>query len=111
LNQYAIKKYAEALEVIPRTLAENAGQDSTEVISKLYAAHQTDLYAGVDIESEKSGLLNTKEAQVFDVLSTKMSALRMATHAAMTILSVDQIIMSKPAGGPKVKENKEWDED
>jgi T-complex protein 1 subunit theta len=55
--------------------------------------------------------LNAKEAKIFDILSTKVSALRLATHAALTILSVDQIIMSKPAGGPKVKENKEWDED
>ncbi len=50
LNQYAIKKYAEALEVIPRTLAANAGLDSTEVLSKLYASYPAEPYAGVDIE-------------------------------------------------------------
>ncbi|KAI8833726.1 chaperonin Cpn60/TCP-1 family [Chytridium lagenaria] len=112
LNQYSLKKYAEAFEVIPRTLADNAGIDSTEVLSKLYAAHQSDKIAmGVDIESEDNGILDTKEAGIFDVLSVKQMAIRLATHVALTILSVDQIIMSKPAGGPKVKENKEWDED
>ena len=40
LPQYAIRKYAEAFEVIPRTLAESAGLDATEVLARLYTAHQ-----------------------------------------------------------------------
>jgi chaperonin GroEL (HSP60 family) len=40
LEQYAIGKFAECLEAIPRALASNAGVNGTEVISKLYAAHQ-----------------------------------------------------------------------
>ncbi|KND03303.1 T-complex protein 1, theta subunit [Spizellomyces punctatus DAOM BR117] len=112
LNQYSIKKFAEALEVIPRTLAENAGLDSTEIISKLYAAHaQGKAAAGVDIESDENGLIDAKEHEIFDAFAPKHHAIRMATHATLTVLSVDQIIMSKPAGGPKVKENKDWDED
>ncbi|RKO89971.1 chaperonin Cpn60/TCP-1 family [Blyttiomyces helicus] len=112
LNQYAIKKYAQALEVIPRTLAENAGQDSTDVISKLYAAHSAGkATAGVDIESEEGSILDAKEKEIFDILSMRLFATKLATHAAITILSVDQIIMSKQAGGPKVKENKDWDND
>ena len=39
LDQYAIAKFAAALEVVPRTLAENAGQNATDVVSALYAAH------------------------------------------------------------------------
>jgi T-complex protein 1 subunit theta len=52
LSQYAIKKYAEAFEVVPRTLAESAGLDATEVLSRLYAAHhkKDDWSTGVDIE-------------------------------------------------------------
>lgn len=52
LAQYSIKKYAEAFEVVPRTLAESAGLDATEVLSRLYAAHQKQdgWSAGVDIE-------------------------------------------------------------
>ena len=51
LEQYAIQKFAESLEVIPRTLAENAGVKATELISKLYAAHQGgDKNAGFDNE-------------------------------------------------------------
>jgi T-complex protein 1 subunit theta len=52
LAQYAIKKYGEAFEVVPRTLAESAGLDATEVLSRLYAAaHKKDEWtSGVDIE-------------------------------------------------------------
>jgi len=52
LPQYAIKKYGEAFEVIPRTLAQSAGLDSTEVLSRLYTAHhkKDDWTTGVDIE-------------------------------------------------------------
>merc|ERR1712230_209026 len=54
LAQYAIRKYAEAFEVIPRTLAESAGLDATEVLSRLYTAHhkKDDWDTGVDIENE-----------------------------------------------------------
>lgn len=39
LDQYAIQKYAEAFEIIPRTLAENSGLNATDIIANLYAAH------------------------------------------------------------------------
>ncbi|KAI9218348.1 chaperonin Cpn60/TCP-1 family [Blastocladiella britannica] len=116
LNQYAMSKFGEALEVIARTLAENAGLDATEVVSKLYAAHQSgNKAAGVDIEADTavdSGVLaDAGAAGVIDLLGVKAYAIRMASDAALTVLRVDQIIMSKQAGGPKVKENKGWDED
>lgn len=54
LSQHSIKKFSEALEVIPRTLAENAGLDSTEVLTRLYAVHQSKdsngASMGVDIQ-------------------------------------------------------------
>ncbi|KXS21660.1 T-complex protein 1 [Gonapodya prolifera JEL478] len=111
LAQYSIKKFAEALEVVPRTLAENAGMDSTVVISKLYAAHtQGQTTVGVKID-EENALVDAKAAKIVDSHLAKFWAIKLATHAATTVLSVDQIIMSKPAGGPKAKQNKNWDED
>lgn len=51
LDQYAIKKFGEALEVVPKILADNAGRVFTEVISSLYAAHaKGNCSAGVNIE-------------------------------------------------------------
>ncbi|CAG8691795.1 4760_t:CDS:2, partial [Ambispora leptoticha] len=114
LNQHSIKKFAEALEVIPRTLAEGAGLDATEILSKLYAAHhQSDQNnIGVDVENEKDGTVDAVKAGIFDLLVVKSWAIRYATDAALTVLRVDQIIMSKQAGGPKPpKGNADWDED
>lgn len=51
LEQYAIKKFAEAFEVLPRALAENSGVKATELISKLYATHhEGNKNMGFDIE-------------------------------------------------------------
>jgi T-complex protein 1 subunit theta len=52
LSQYSIRKFGEAFEVIPRTLAESAGLDATDVLSRLYTAHhkKDDWTTGVDIE-------------------------------------------------------------
>lgn len=96
--QYAIRKYAEAFEVVPRTLAANAGHDSTEAIAKLSWAHQQHPAAGIDIET---GEVVERMETVQDLLAAKQSAVHLATEAALTVLRVDQIIMSKPANGPK----------
>lgn len=111
LEQYAVKKFAESLEVIPRALAENTGMKATEVLSKLYAAHQEGKQnAGVDVENVGS-VVDAKEANLVDLYIKKYWGLKFATAAACTVLKVDQIIMAKPAGGPKAKQNKDWDED
>jgi len=101
LDQYAIRAFSSALEFVPRTLAENAGLDPAIVLAGLSAAHtKGNVEAGVDIEDEVGdGIL--VENGVVDILATKMSAFRLAIDAAITVLKVDQIIMSKPAGGGK----------
>ncbi|KAI4174276.1 MAG: hypothetical protein LQ343_002415 [Gyalolechia ehrenbergii] len=142
LSQHAIRKYAEAFEVIPRTLAESAGLDATEVLARLYASHHKAAKAaanqdsddtssgtsesseedsddeeewtlGVDIENEDgTGTLDAKEEGILDLLITKQWAIRLATEAARTVLSVDQIIVARQAGGPKPPgPNPNWDED
>ena len=100
LDQYAINKFGLALEVVPRTLAENAGLDATNIIAAMYAEHKAGR-GGVGIDVGGSG---TADLGVRDLLHTKREALKMAAEAAVTVLRVDQIIMSKPAGGPKAPE-------
>ncbi|PGH29317.1 T-complex protein 1, theta subunit [[Emmonsia] crescens] len=158
LPQYAIRKYAEAFEVIPRTLAESAGLDATEVLSRLYTAHQQHRRStpaskkrpandddddddeeeeeeeeeeessenasssedeepywttGVDLHaSSSSGTVNAVDDGILDLLVSKAWAIRLATEAARTVLSVDQIIVARQAGGPKPPgQNPNWDED
>lgn len=105
LEQYSINKFAEALEIVPRVLAENSGVKPKEVISKLYAAHnegQTNM--GFDIDGDSGEIKDCLESEVFDSLLAKKWALKYAVNAACTILRVDQIIMAKRAGGPKPRD-------
>ncbi|KAI0887085.1 T-complex protein 1 [Annulohypoxylon maeteangense] len=115
LPQYSIRKYGEAFEVVPRTIAESAGLDATEVLSRLYTAHnkKDGLITGVDIENDDgTGTLDAKKNGILDLMVTKAWAIKLATEAARTILSVDQIIVSRQAGGPKPPgPNPNWDED
>lgn len=94
LDQYAIGAFAKALEVVPRTLADTAGLDATKVVADLHAAHANgNTKAGVDLEEGK-----VATTEIVDLLNTKLSAFRLAMDAALTVLRVDQIIMSKQAG-------------
>ncbi|KAG2074895.1 T-complex protein 1 [Suillus decipiens] len=116
LAQHAVKRYATALEVIPRTLAENAlgGAEGNEVLSRLWAKHEQKGGEawGVDIEAEQDGTLLATDFKILDPLAAKQWAIKLATEAAVSVLSVDSIIMSKPAGGPKVPQQaSNWDED
>lgn len=102
LDQYAIRAFGKALEVVPRTLAENAGLDQSVVLAALGAAHAGGkLSAGVDIDAMgitgASGVID--QTDVLDLYYTKASALKLAIDAALTVLRVDQIIMSKQSGG------------
>ncbi|KAJ6832826.1 T-complex protein 1 subunit theta [Iris pallida] len=99
LDQYAIAKFAESFEMVPKTLAENAGLNAMEIISSLYADHA----AGnpkVGINLEEGACKDVSTMNVWDLHVTKLFALKYAADAACTVLRVDQIIMSKPAGGP-----------
>lgn len=113
LEQYAIAKFSEALEVVPRTLAENSGMVEREVITALYVAHAAGKSAeGVDVEGE--GTCSTKDAAaagIMDSFAVKLSAMRLACETAITVLRVDQIIMSKQAGGPKPRQQGAPDDD
>jgi T-complex protein 1 subunit theta len=110
LEQYAMEKFAESLEVVPWILAENGGLNSTDMISSLYAAHAAgSLKAGVDIE--QGGITDMTAADVWDLLTTKYWAIKLATGAACTVLWVDQIIIAKQPGGPKGRPADGGDED
>ena len=105
LDQYAIRAFAKTLEFTPKILAENAGLNAAHVLAGLSAAHANgNASAGVDIEGGLDGTSDNKsgilvENGILDILSTKQSAFRLAVDAALTVLKVDQIIMSKPARG------------
>lgn len=124
LLQLAIKQFALAFEVVPRTLAETAGLEVNEVLPNLYAAHtitqesedgKTHLFKGIDVDNESdNGIIDVRQEGIYDMLAAKKFAINVATEAATTILSVDQIIMAKRAGGPMAPQRPKpgnWDQD
>ncbi|XP_019941652.1 T-complex protein 1 subunit theta isoform X1 [Paralichthys olivaceus] len=113
LEQYAIKKFAEAFETLPRALAENSGVKGSELISKMYSAHhEGNKNIGFDIEGEGPAVKDMLEAGILEPYLVKHWGIKLATNAAITVLRVDQIIMAKAAGGPKApKQRGHWDKD
>ncbi|KAI4364407.1 hypothetical protein MLD38_020503 [Melastoma candidum] len=111
LDQYAIAKFAESFEMVPKTLAENAGLNAMEIISSLYERHASgSTKVGIDLEGGACVDISGSSGP-WDLYITKFFALKYAADAACTVLRVDQIIMSKPAGGPRREQPAGMDDD
>jgi T-complex protein 1 subunit theta len=103
LEQYGIKAFADALLVVPRMLGQNAGTHETETVSTLVASHATgSVNAGVNVDD--GTLIDALDDRIFDQTMCKYWALKLATEAVTTILAIDQLIVSKTAGGPKPRD-------
>jgi len=105
-EQLAINDFAESLEIIPRTLAENAGLEQIDIIGDLRAAHEKPKgkFMGIDVFEGKVADMYKKG--VIEPLSVKEQALKSASEAASMILKIDDVIAaSKPKettpGGPE----------
>jgi T-complex protein 1 subunit theta len=110
LDQYAIAKFGESFEMVPRTLSENAGLGAMEIISSLYAEHAAgNVKVGIDLE--EGACKDVSIMKIWDLFVTKSFALKYSADAVCTVLRVDQIIMAKPAGGPKPPQQGAMDED
>ncbi len=93
-EQLAAEAFANALEIIPKTLAENAGIDPIDVLVELRAAHEKgEKYAGVDVETGK--VVDMKEMGVLEPLRVKTHAIESATEVAVMILRIDDVIAAK----------------
>jgi thermosome len=90
-EQLAVQAYAEALEIIPRTLAENSGLDAIEILTELKAAHEKgNKDHGVEVFEGK--IKNMWEEGVIEPLRVKTQALKSATEVANMILRIDDVI-------------------
>lgn len=94
-EQLAILKYAEALEIIPKTLIENAGLDTINLIADLKAAHEDSLFIGINVFTGK--IEDMKESGVIEPLRVKIQALQSAGEAAEMILRIDDMIAARNA--------------
>merc|ERR1711920_381955 len=93
-NAVCIEHYAEALELIPYTLAENAGMQAVEIVTKLRAAHAAgDKYAGINVK--KSCISNLFDEQVVQPLLVSTNSIKMATETVRMILKIDDIVITR----------------
>jgi len=105
-EQLAAQAFAEAVESVPVTLAENAGLDPIDVISDLRAAHEKgEKWAGIDVSEGK--VSDMEKLGVYEPVAVKKQAIKSATEAATMILKIDDVIAAgkmkappTPPGGP-----------
>ncbi len=97
-EQLAIEAFADAMEVIPKTLAENAGLDQIDSLVALRSQHEKAAKsAGLDMDTGKA--VDMLNLGVVEPLKVKTQAIQSAAEAAVMILRIDDVIASK-AGGP-----------
>lgn len=102
-EQLAIEAFADSLEAIPRTLAENGGMDPIDVLVELRALHDKgEIWAGVNVREGKTG--DMLKLGVVEPLAVKVQAIKSAAEAAAMILRIDDVIASSKGGGPKAPE-------
>ena len=103
-EQLAILAFAEAMEIIPRTLAENAGLDPIDILVELRSAHDEDkITYGVDVYTGK--IVDMRSKGVIEPLKIKTQAIKSAAEAAEMILRIDDIISAgklEKGGAPRM---------
>jgi chaperonin GroEL (HSP60 family) len=98
-EQLAVRSFAEALEIIPTTLTENAGLDPIDVLSELRSRHEKgETWAGIEVHSGK--VQDMSKAGVFEPLSVKKQIIKSATEAACMILKIDDVIAAGKMRAP-----------
>jgi chaperonin GroEL (HSP60 family) len=103
-EQLAVEAYADALEIVPRTLSENAGLDVLDTMVALKAAHDRSDGWSVGVNVFDEGVVDMLAEGVVEPLVVKMQAIKSAVEAASMILRIDDVVAASepamPAGGP-----------
>ncbi len=110
-EQLAIEAFADAVEIVPKTLAENAGLESIDIIVELRAAHEKTDGQSMGINVFTGKVENMLENGVIEPLVVKEQAVKSAAESASMILRIDDVIAStkprepgKPPSGPESEE-------
>ena len=99
-EQLAVEVFADSLDIVPKTLAENAGLDQIDVLMKLRAAHQAgNKFAGTDLETGEV-INNMMSAGVVEPTVVKIQAIKSSTEAASMILRIDDVIAGAKSAMP-----------
>ena len=91
VNGYCIKTYAKALQIVPTTLAENAGMHPVAIITELRKQHAAgNHHAGINVRKNK--ITDIREENVMQPLLVSLSAINLATETCRMILKIDDIV-------------------
>ena len=85
--------YADAIEIIPKTLAENAGLDPIDIITELKNAHEKQMWAGINVFTGKT--IDAFKEGIIEPLKIKTQAISSASEVAIMILRIDDVIASE----------------
>ncbi|MCD6095403.1 MAG: thermosome subunit, partial [Thermoprotei archaeon] len=110
-EQLAIEAFANAIEVIPRTLAENAGLDPVDIITELRAAHEKPDGWKYGVNVFEGRVDDMMALGVIEPVSVKLQAIKSALEAVSLILRIDDIIAASRMEEKKGKEEKGEEEE
>jgi thermosome len=100
-EQLAVKAFADALEIIPKTLAENAGLDPIDIIVALKNAHEKkQVWAGIDVFSGK--VIDAWKEGIIEPLKVKTQAVSSASEVTTMILRIDDVISGANNSPPQM---------
>ncbi|MBD3260033.1 thermosome subunit [Candidatus Woesearchaeota archaeon] len=101
-EQLAVNAFADSLEIIPKTLAENAGIDPIDVLTELKSMHDNgNKWAGVNVFTGKA--MDSLSEGVVEPLKIKTQAIKSASEVAVMILRIDDVIAGSKAGGAEMQ--------
>jgi len=97
-EQMAIEAFANAFEIIPKTLSQNAGLDPIDIMLHLRSEHKkSNKYAGVNVLEKKVD--DMLKNNVIEPIRLALNEIQAASEAATMILRIDDVIASKSGGG------------
>ena len=107
-EQLAIEAFADAVESIPLTLAENAGIDPIDIMVELRAKHENMASPNYGVDVFTGKVRDMFELKVIEPMRVKQQVIKSATEAACMILKIDDVIAAK---GMKEEEKKEGEKE
>lgn len=92
VEQYAMRAFADALDAIPMTLAENSGLSPMDTLGAIKSAQLSEKKPYLGVDAMDSGTMDMKQLGVFDTLAGKTQQIRLATQVVKMILKIDDVI-------------------
>lgn len=92
VEQYAVRAFADALEEIPLTLAENSGYAPIEYVSKVREEQINDMNPYIGVDANHQGTMNMVEQGIYESVMSKKQQLELATQVVKMILKIDDVI-------------------